>query len=138
MVALYLNGKSLRYLCAYLDAEGIPTRRGGSWVPKTLSDVLRNPVLAGRQVDGKGRTLLRVPPILDPDTWRKLQAELDRKASKKAVARESPMLAGIAVCGICGGPIQAWCSCSTAWISPDSVQVPPGPCRPRTCPAMYR
>ena len=58
MVALYLNGKSLRYLCAYLDAEGIPTRRGGSWVPKTLSDVLRNPVPAGRQVDGKGRTLL--------------------------------------------------------------------------------
>jgi site-specific DNA recombinase len=106
VVALYLGGKSLRELCAYLDAEGVPTRRGGSWVPKTLSDVLRNPVLAGRRVDGKGRTILRVPPILDLDTWRKLQAELDRKASKKGVARvNSSMLAGIAVCGICGGPM---------------------------------
>jgi site-specific DNA recombinase len=106
VVALYLAGKSLRTLCAYLDAEGIPTRRGGSWVPKTLSDVLRNPILIGRRVDGKSRTILRVPALLDLDTWHKLQAELDRKASKKGATREnSSMLAGIAVCGICGGPM---------------------------------
>jgi len=106
VVALYLTGKSLRWLCAYLDAEGIPTRRGGSWVPKTLSEVLRNPVLAGRQVNGKGRTLLKVPPILDQDTWRKLQAEMDRKASKKGVAQAgTAMLGGVAVCAKCGGPM---------------------------------
>jgi len=105
-VALYLGGKSLRYLCAYLDAEGIPTRRGGSWVPKTLSDVLRNPVLAGRRVDGKGRTVLKVPPILNPDTWARLQAELDRKAFKKGAARTGiDILCGVVVCAKCGGPM---------------------------------
>jgi site-specific DNA recombinase len=106
VVAMYLAGKSLRQLCTYLDAQGIPTRRGGAWVPKTLSDVLRNPVLSGRRADGNGRTILRVPPILDVDTWRKLQAEMDRKATKKGAARTgSPMLGGIAVCHTCGGPM---------------------------------
>ena len=106
VVAMYLAGRSLRQLCAYLDAQGIPTRRGGAWIPKTLSDVLRNPVLSGRRVDGNGRTILRVPPILDVDTWRKLQAEMDRKASKKGAVRVgSPMLGGVAVCHICGGPM---------------------------------
>ncbi|MGH3120872.1 MAG: recombinase family protein [Streptosporangiaceae bacterium] len=106
VVAMYLAGRSLRQLCAYLDAQGIPTRRGGSWVPKTLSDVLRNPVLAGRRVDGNGRTILRVPKILDVDTWRKLQAEMDRKATKKGAVRAgSPMLGGVAVCHKCGGPM---------------------------------
>ena len=106
VVEMYLAGKSLRQLCAYLDAQGTPTRRGGAWVSKTLSEVFRNPVIAGRRIDGNGRTILRVPPILDMDTWRKLQAELDRKASRKGVAQAgSYLLAGVAVWGKCGGPM---------------------------------
>ncbi len=50
--------------------------------------------------------MLRVPPILDVDTWRKLQAEMDRKAAQKgAVPAGSPMLTGVAVCLTCGGPM---------------------------------
>jgi site-specific DNA recombinase len=106
VVAMYMVGKSLRHLCAYLDAQGISTRRGGTWVPKTLSDVLRNPVLAGRRTDANGRTILRVPPILNLDTWRKLQAEIDRRASKKGAVRAgTPMLGGVVVCHNCGGPM---------------------------------
>lgn len=106
VVAMYLAGRSLRQLCAYLDAQGVPTRRGGAWVPKTLSDVLRNPVLSGRRVDGNGRTILRVPPILDGDTWRKLQAEMDHRATKKGAVRAgAPMLGGVVVCRDCGGPM---------------------------------
>ena len=63
-------------------------------------------MLSGRRVDGNGRTILRVPPILDVDTWRKLQAELDRKATKKGAVRAgSAMLVGVAVCQTCGGPM---------------------------------
>ena len=106
VVAMYLAGQSLRQLCAYLDAQGIPTRRGGAWVPKTLSDVLRNPVLSGRRVDGNGRTILRVPAILHVDTWRKLQAEMDLRATKKGATRAgTPMLGGVAVCHMCHGPM---------------------------------
>ncbi|MGH3069372.1 MAG: zinc ribbon domain-containing protein, partial [Streptosporangiaceae bacterium] len=44
--------------------------------------------------------------ILDVDTWRKLQAEMDRKATKKGAVRAgSPMLGGVAVCHKCGGPM---------------------------------
>ena len=63
-------------------------------------------MLSGRRVDGNGRTILRVPPILDVETWRKLQAELDRKATKKGAVRAgSPMLGGVAVCHTCDGPM---------------------------------
>lgn len=106
VVAMYLAGRSLRELCAYLDAQGVPTRRGGHWSPKTLSDVLRNPVLAGRRTDGSGRTILRVPPILGLEAWRKLQGEMDRRARKKGAVRAgAPMLSGVAVCATCVGPM---------------------------------
>lgn len=63
-------------------------------------------MLAGRRTDASGRTVLRVSPILDLDTWRKVQAELGRKASKKGAVRAgAPLLGGVAICGKCGGPM---------------------------------
>jgi DNA invertase Pin-like site-specific DNA recombinase len=104
--AKYLDGASLRAVCAWLDGAGAPPRQGGHWQPKSLSQVFRNPVLAGRRVDGSGRTVLKVEPILDAGTWRDLQAELDRKAARKGVVQgDTAMLTGIAVCARCGGPM---------------------------------
>jgi site-specific DNA recombinase len=106
VVTLYLGGKSLRYLCAYLDEAGIPPPAGGKWAPKSLAKLLRNSTLMGRRVDASGRTVMKVPPILDLETWNRLQAELDRKASRKGVApTNTALLTGIAVCAVCGGPM---------------------------------
>jgi hypothetical protein len=58
------------------------------------------------RVDASGRTVMKVPPILDLETWNRLQAELDRKASRKGVApTNTALLTGIAVCAVCGGPM---------------------------------
>ena len=106
VVELYLSGHSLRYVCAYLDDAGVRPRASAKWAPKSLAILLRNPVLAGRRVDGKGRTILKVEPILDPDTWRRLQAALDRKAARKGVVPgDTAMLTGVAACAECGGPM---------------------------------
>lgn len=37
---LHASGLSLRAICAALDAEGRPTKRGGKWAPKTVRAVL--------------------------------------------------------------------------------------------------
>ena len=104
VVAMYLGGKSLRYLCAYLDGAGLPPQDSKRWTPKSLAQLLRNPTLAGRRVDATGRTVLKVPAILDQETWRKLQAELDRKAHRKGVfPGDTAMLTGVVVCHKCGG-----------------------------------
>jgi site-specific DNA recombinase len=106
VVLMYLEGRSLRYLCAYLDGAGMPPPNSERWAPKSLAQLLRNPVLMGRRTDESGRTVLRVPPLLDLDTWRKLQAEMDRKAARKGVAPgNTAMLIGVAVCLKCGGPM---------------------------------
>lgn len=106
VVRIVLSGKSLRYACAYLDTFGIRPPGGGNWAPKSLAQLLRNSTLMGRRVDASGKTVLRVPPILDKATWDRLQAELDRKAARKGVApSKTAMLTGIAVCAICGGPM---------------------------------
>jgi hypothetical protein len=105
-VALYLGGKSLRAVCAYLDGTGVRPKAGGPWFPKSLSWLFRNPILVGRHLDASGKTVLRVPPILDRATWDALQTEMDRKANRKGVVSGSTaMLTGIAVCVACGGPM---------------------------------
>ena len=65
---MYLGGQSLRELCALLDAQGIPPRTIDHWTRSSLGKLFRNETLTGRRKDGSGRTLLRVPPILDRDT----------------------------------------------------------------------
>src|SRR5207245_9094060 len=85
VVLMYLKGRSLRYLCAYLDDAVMPPPNTERWAPKSLAQLLRNPVLSGRRTDESGRTVLRVPPLLATDTWRKLRAEMARKEARSGV-----------------------------------------------------
>jgi site-specific DNA recombinase len=103
----YLSGESLRECCDWLDSEGAKPRLGTKWACKTLQRLFRNPSLIGRRVSEEtGKTTLRHEPIVDLQTWNKLQAEMDRKASRKGVApKDTAMLTGIAVCKMCGGPM---------------------------------
>jgi site-specific DNA recombinase len=111
-VERYLSGESLRKVCAWLDDEGaVPPSGRGSWSPVSLSQVFRNESLIGRRMSepdkaGHRRTVLRHAAILDQATWDRLQAELDRKASRTGVTPAgTAMLTGVAVCAKCGGPV---------------------------------
>jgi DNA invertase Pin-like site-specific DNA recombinase len=104
--ARYLAGDSLRAVAAWLDSKGIKPRYGGRWSPVSVSKVFRNESLTGRRTDRQGHTVLTHKAILDRATWDKLQAELDRKATRKGVMPSgTAMLTGVAVCGHCGGPM---------------------------------
>lgn len=120
MAERYLNGESLSQICTWLESEGVKPSQGGMWTHRTVSQILRNPVLIGRQMEkeewdkpkkdrkpGKTRrTILRVPPILDVNIWEQVQARLDNKGRRKGIpSGDTAMLTGILRCGKCGRPM---------------------------------
>jgi DNA invertase Pin-like site-specific DNA recombinase len=96
-IARYLSGETLVSIAQWLAAEGYPISMMG------LRGLFRNPILIGKHVSAKtGKTLLRVEPILDRDTWAKLQAKVS--APKPRGAKRDPSLLSPAVlkCALCG------------------------------------
>jgi hypothetical protein len=106
----YLNDDwSLARICAEFDSEGIPGPRTNRWEPQSLAQIFRNPVIAGRRKSGSGRnnsgrTVLRVPPIIDLTTWKQLQAKMAERAHRRGIApKTTALLTTILVCGLCRG-----------------------------------
>lgn len=102
-VAMYLDGSSLRDIAVWLD-QRCRAPQGDLWSSGSLSQLFRNPILAGRQVDARGKTILKVEPILDRATWDALQAKQSAKARTTGTAPRA-LLTGVAVCGLCQGPM---------------------------------
>jgi site-specific DNA recombinase len=133
MADRYLYGESLRTIASWLESENVPTHTdvkkilegkatgGAHWQAKVIQQTLRNPTLVGRRVadrkeklpDGTtrivrfgGKTLMRVEPILDRDTWQAVQDKLDQKATRQGIAPGSTaLLTSIAECAHCGAPM---------------------------------
>jgi len=107
----YLAGASLAKVCKWLNEAGSRPRtwkedKPVTWSPSSLDKVLRNQSLIGRRCDEDGRVFMKHDPILDLETWNRLQAEMDRRASRTGVASAATaLLTGVAVCGHCGSPM---------------------------------
>jgi site-specific DNA recombinase len=122
-----LAGTSLNAVCAGLNKRKIRTSTGKEWSPTELRRVLVRPRNAGLsqhrtcgqdQEPGKhhhtekcvevvGRA--QWPALLDEDVWRGVCAVLGDPARRtnKGTARKY-LLAGIAICGICGSPVKSF------------------------------
>jgi site-specific DNA recombinase len=104
MVERALKGDSLASIGAWLESEGIPPVQGGIWSPKSISQILRNPALMGRRTTSKGKTILRFDPIIDTETFNRLQVKLDSNPKRRgAVSGDPAMLTGVIYCAKCGG-----------------------------------
>lgn len=44
---LYINGRSLGKIAAYLKKNRIPTKKNGAWDKKKVSNILKNPLYCG-------------------------------------------------------------------------------------------
>jgi DNA invertase Pin-like site-specific DNA recombinase len=128
MADMAIAGQSASAIVRWLNDEGVPTpQHGAEWRKTSVLAVLRNPGLRGFVVqsrpDGTGRryiepkiirnddgTPVRREPILDDETWFRLQAALDRMSRGHGVPRSDghPLL-GVAFCGKdgCGAPLYA-------------------------------
>ncbi|WP_439592395.1 recombinase family protein [Microbacterium sp.] len=105
-----LDADSLRSIAADLAARGVPSPTGAPWQGVTLRQLLRRPSLAGMRTH-RGVVVGEFdpsahPPILDRDTHDRLVALFDdptRAASSRVGHPPKYLLAGIALCGLCGG-----------------------------------
>ncbi len=126
-----ISGVSLTKLSAQLNAEGVPTSKGGrQWYHTTLRAIIKNSIYKGEPeslktihetVKGK-RSPVRTrpenervkgtaPAIVSPEEWQAANDQLAR--NRREAVRESAepelylLRAGFIRCGYCGGPVTA-------------------------------
>nr|WP_246483000.1 recombinase family protein [Brachybacterium halotolerans] len=116
----FLAGATLGQIASDLNADGYKTRNGARWHSPTIRRLLINPHLAGllppvqpegqddmAKVDITECTPGAWPAIVDVD---KLLAARGRLVGVKPVHSGTArkwLLSGLAVCGVCGGPVRS-------------------------------
>ena len=108
-----VNGKGLIEIVRELNTKGIPGPRDKGWGKTGVYIILTNEIYTGVFVWGKNskrgnepvRTENICPPIIDRETFLKVQTMMKERMPKKVHPRRasSPfLLSGIAYCGYCG------------------------------------
>ena len=116
---LYAEGRSYAYIIGHL--AGAVGKRGRPLGKNSLNSILTNERYVGTYTWNKRKCKLfrkwaggaanpnmvriddAIPPIVDPETWRKVRARMsDNKHNAKNKARHSYLLSGLIVCEKCG------------------------------------
>lgn len=105
-----IDGQSLQSVVADLNRRGEPTSAAKTWTISTLRKLMSNPRLIGQrtyngQVVAKGQWR----PIMPDDTFHAVQLALtarrDAYPQAHRIRTRRFLLSGIAVCGVCDGPM---------------------------------
>ena len=103
----YLDlGEGVRVIARRLNEAGTTTRRGGAWSMVSVREVLRNPAYVGTY-----RRLGVVVPsdherLVTTERFAEVQRLLEaRRTSFERQPRAAYLLAGLAVCGVCGNTL---------------------------------
>lgn len=99
-----IGGHSLYSIAERWTAEGVPTRHGGPWTPKTVRSLMESPRMVGTLVF-KGAVMpnSRIEPILDQADYDEVMRIFKgRKGGTSGTkGRIGTLLTGIAICGVC-------------------------------------
>lgn len=103
------DGATIRSVHREWLARGLKGTQGGQIATQQVTQILKRPVNAGL-VSFHGELLpgqSQVPPIVDEDLWRTVNAILADPARRTApMGRPTvTLLAGILTCGVCGSPM---------------------------------
>ena len=91
-----IAGESCREIAAWLDAEGVPPKRGDRWNEGTIRKMLHNRVYAGRwQTEDKKQTLARCEAVIPANIFDHAQSVLKRHAHRGPAKQDRPMLANL-------------------------------------------
>ena len=85
-----LHGKSATQIARELEADNIPTKRGGKWDSNTIYGILRDP-----------------ESVLDTETWSQLQPVINAAKRPKVNRYNAAMLSGVVMCASCDTPMWA-------------------------------
>lgn len=107
LVARYLAGEGLRLLTRWLNEQNIPTVEGkGEWQVSTVTNLLKNPRIAGLRVH-RGEVVGDAvwPAIIDRPTWERLRSKFEANARGPGQGPSKYLLQSIATCDLCGGKL---------------------------------
>jgi DNA invertase Pin-like site-specific DNA recombinase len=101
-----LAGEGTKVIAADWRQRGIASVTGVTVEHSTIRKVLTRPRVAGLMPDGIARAAWE--PVLDPGDWQMTCAVLAARAAGFGYATNARkyLLSGIAVCGVCGTPLQ--------------------------------
>lgn len=106
-----IAGDSIKAIVRNLNDAGTVNSMGKEWTHMTARSMILRPMNAGYRVHGDD-------PLVDGTTWerivdrgawdaaRVILTDPARRTSPVQAERRSHLLSGIAVCGVCGGPIR--------------------------------
>ena len=107
---LIADGGSLLAATRLFAGAAVPTRKGGQWKPSTVRTALMNPRNAGL-VGHRGEIVSEARDgqrIVSVELWQRVQSILEDPARRRSPGRPAKTaLSAIAVCGRCGGPMNA-------------------------------
>ncbi|MFF1382738.1 recombinase family protein [Arthrobacter sp. NPDC058288] len=105
----FIDGESLRGICADFNARGIHGPRAEKWNTTVLRQILQRATNAGlRTHRGVVVGPANVEPIYDEDTHHQLKAMFDDPTRKNSYVGNTPvhLLTSIAICGLCGSTMR--------------------------------
>jgi DNA invertase Pin-like site-specific DNA recombinase len=106
-----IAGESAASIAAWLTREGVPVpnkkdkNRNSAWAPKSVGQIIRNPVYIGRRRNGNGVTVHTCEALVDAATFKragKAYASRPKRGPQKAT---TALLTGLLFCRQCGGPM---------------------------------
>jgi hypothetical protein len=100
---LYLQEEmGIRKIAGQLNAEDVPTRRGGRWSMVTVRDILRNRVYLGHYSRFGTTVTGSHPALVSPEDFRKVQDRLQTRHGAIRTRTVQPfLLSGMLFCGRC-------------------------------------
>ncbi len=101
-----IAGESCYTIAAWLDAEGVPTQKGGRWNQGTILHLIHNPVYCGRRLGwGKDAPLLEMEAVVPVDLWVLANEAIKNRPKRGPISKTNrPMLANLK-CLHCESPM---------------------------------
>ena len=114
-----ITGDSLITIAKWLDAEGVPTARGGKWSNTALKNIINNRAYMGYITDNDGKTIGKCPVIIDAATWNTANKTLSARPNHGPILTENRALCtGSLFCPKCSSPMYR-ISCKTGPVLKD-------------------
>lgn len=101
---MYANGKTAFDVANYFRERGITNASGRQFVPNSIMNMLKNKKYIGILTYGEYVIENYYPPIIDKDTFEKVQEKMaaNKRSPARMKAYESYLLSGKLYCGYCG------------------------------------
>jgi len=102
----YASGETIVELARWLNAAGVPLKhQGKQWWPRTVWQILANPVYVG-QFRWNGQLVPgRHEPLIEESLWQQVQDRLRLHTQIRPPGRRSTSLSPFLRCGLCGAHI---------------------------------